>query len=286
MVGRGSDNPLAKIDFLPHLTEVVLSSGRDSSQHHADDAKARQALAEAQSHVKVFVDRLACQLTEGRRVEARGEVTCVRFINGESPEEFDSNWSTGVADVFGRLLKPENLSSVDTFVLGRFALHFTDILWTLMRRLGTMVLDAKAMTSCFGLGRLQKPEVDAQATMLHLVAMAAFCEQTLTHTFPFCNVVGVPGLCDRISRQNGWENPLEAFSWILSQPELDIARFVSHNRLSLDTQRNDVIIFFELFIIFVIFCRGGSVSRFAVCLALIFHFGICLLQSTVHRLLV
>jgi hypothetical protein len=116
-----------------------------------------------------------------------------------------------------------------------------------------MVLDAKAMTSCFGLGRLQKPEVDAQATMLHLVAMAAFCEQTLTHTFPFCNVVGVPGLCDRVSRQNGWENPLEAFSWILTQPELDIARFVSHNRLSLDTQRNDVINFFELFIIFIIF---------------------------------
>jgi hypothetical protein len=75
---------------------------------------------------------------------------------------------------------------------------------------------------------------------MHMVAMTAFCEQTLTHTLPFCNAVEVPGLCDRVSRQNGWENPLEANVRILDQPEVDVARFVSHNRLSLDTHWNDV----------------------------------------------
>ena len=241
MVGRGSENPLAKIDFVSHLTEVALSSGGDST--HPGDAKARQALIEAQSHVKVFIERLASQFTEGRRVEARGEVTCVRFIRAEEPEPFDALWSAGVADVFERLLIPDNISSVDTVALGRFAQHFTEILWSLMRWLGTTVLDAKAVTSSFGLGQLEKSHVDGRATMLHLVAMTAFCEQTLTHTFPFCNVMGVPGLCDRVSRQNGWENPLEAFVWVMGKPEIDIARFVSHNRLSLDTQRNDVIYF-------------------------------------------
>ena len=240
MVGRGSENPLAKIDFLSHLTEVVLSSGGDST--HSGDAKARQALAEAQSHVKLFSERLASQFTEGRRIEARGEVTCVRFIRGEEPEPFDALWSAGVADVFERLLIPDNISSVDTVALGRFAQHFTEILWSLMRWLGTTVLDAKAVTSSFGLGQLEKSHVDGRATMLHLVAMTAFCEQTLTHTFPFCNVMGVPGLCDRVSRQNGWENPLEAFVWVMGKPEIDIARFVSHNRLSLDTRRTDVIV--------------------------------------------
>ena len=241
MLGRGRDNPLTKINFVEHLTEVVLWSGHDSTNSKVIslDAKARQALGDAQSHVKEYIKRLGTQFHERRRVEARGEVTCVRFIFGvDDPERFDVDWSSGVADVFDRMLIPGHLSSVDTVVLGDLSRHFTELLWAFMRRLGTSVLDARAISSCFGLGRLHR-EVDSNATILHLVAMTAFCEQTLTHTLPFCNVMGVPGLCDAVSRVIGWENPLEAFVRILGRPEVDIARFVTHNRLSQDTKRSD-----------------------------------------------
>jgi hypothetical protein len=243
MLGRGDQNPLTKINFLAHLTEVVLSSGQDTNTSRAveSDAQARQALVDAQSHVKEYVKRLGTQFREGRRVEARGEVTCVRFIYGEDdPEGFESVWISGVADVFDRLLIPGNLSSVDTAVLRDFSQYFTEFLWALMRRLGTLVLDARAMSSCFGLGRLQNGDVDAKATMLHLIAMVAFCEQTMTQTLPFCNVMGIPALCNTASCENGWENPMEAFVCILGRPEVDIARFISHNRLALDTKRVDV----------------------------------------------
>jgi hypothetical protein len=166
------------------------------------------------------------------------------YVKSKLEDESDTEgqnglWSDAVKDVFSRLLKYSHIRSVDTHTLGRFVSTQAEIMMILLRRLGNLGLFMRSIRSAFGLGLTH----GKQPTMLQLLGMVAWCEQSLTTTVPFGRLVGVPALCSSVGNRLGFENPFKVFQEITERPEIWLARYISYNRLLIDKERVQVLLF-------------------------------------------
>ena len=241
MLGRGPQSPLAKIDFLAYLCEIALAQNATSGVL----GNARLELNNAAEYVGEFVNIVKEEMTVKRAVESRGEATIVIYVKSTLGDESDTEdtenqnglWSDAVKDVFSRLLKFSHIRSVDTHTLGRFVSTQAEIMMILLRRLGNLGLLMRSIGSAFGLGLTH----GKQPTMLQLLGMVAWCEQSLTTTLPFGRLVGVPALCSSVGNLVGFENPFKVFQEITERPEIWLARYISYNRLLIDKERVQVL---------------------------------------------
>ena len=237
MLGRAGNCCLTKIDSLSNLCEVMFSNGLPSS---SANARVHDALDRARLKVHEYLDRVNAELSSNRCIEARGEATCVWFA--KSAEFLESKRRSGVNDLFTRLLVKDNIRSVSTEVVRAFSVQLTDILWLLLRRLSLMALGVKSLTSFFQVNVFGESQ-----SLIRLLAMAAWCEQTLTTTLTFGELIGVPTL----TRGNilcGWENPFKALDYIKNyHDELKLAQLSSYNQIRTETSKSKVSLSFFYF---------------------------------------
>ena len=233
MVGRGSKCTLTKIDCLSHLCDVVLV-GHDELPSTSAHVRARNSLEAARLHVHAYLERVNVELSQERCVEVRAEGTCVLFI--KSVLWVDSNYRDGVNDLFNRLFVKEHVRSVSIAVVRKFTIQLTDIVWMLLRRLSLLALSVKSLTSFFHVNVASE-----QFTLIRLLGMVAWCEQTLSNTLTFGDLVGIPILTRSIGESCGWENPFKALEFVQSfEDELKLAQLVSYNHIHTDTKLTQV----------------------------------------------
>ena len=229
MLGRGRACSLTKIDCVSSLSELVLTESAMTLPSSSSHDRARKAIESAHGHVTDFVARLQTELCDEKRaVENRGEVTCLWFVRGESRSS--DLRRTEINDIFTRLLIPERVRSASTLVVGNMTLHSVELVWLLLRRLSSVILSAKALTSFFQVSNLNE-----RISLVRLLGMVAWCEQTLSGTFTFGRFVGVSALCRPAGDSIGWENPIKALNSVLSfHDDLKLAQLISYNRILID----------------------------------------------------
>ena len=235
MVGRGSKCALTQIDCLSHLCDVVLV-GHNELPSTSAHVRARNSLEAARLHVNDYLKRANVELSQDRCVEVRAEGTCVLFL--KSGLWADSYRRDGVNDLFNRLFVKDHVRSVSIEVVRQFTIHLTDIVWLLLLRLSLVALGVQSLRTFF-----QVNVASERFSLIKLLGMVAWCEQTLTNTLTFGDLVGIPVLTRSVGLICGWENPFKALAFVQSfEDELRLAQLVSYNHIHTDTTLTQVLL--------------------------------------------
>jgi len=229
MLGRGRACSLTKVDCVSSLSELVLTESAMTLPSSSSHDLARSKIESAFGHVTDFVARLQTEFDQSRAVENRGEVTCMWFVRGETRFSSDERRS-GINDIFERVLIPQQVRSASTLVVCNITQHLVELIWLLLRRLSLVILSVKALTTFF-----QVTNPNEGISLVRLLGMVAWCEQTLSGLFTFGRFVGVSLLCRPAGDSIGWENPIKALNVVLSyDDDLKLAQLISYNRILID----------------------------------------------------